>query len=604
MALPVDVINQFCETVVVKENRPTESTVMGTTVKYNGEICVKIDGSDQITPVSSTSVVKENQRVQVLIKNHQATITGNLSDPSASGTTVDKQGTKITEMDILIAGKVDTGELNAQIGRIDQLVSDNVTINKNLTATNATIKNLQADNATINGTLTANKAEIDNLKAKKIDAEVVEANYATIKNLEATNADIRNLNADYGTFKNLTAENFKATDANIKNLQTEKANIKDLETKYANIDFANIGEAAIRKLFSESGIIKDLVMQDGNVTGELVGVTIKGDLIEGNTIKADKLVIKGTDGLYYELNANGETVEANQTEYNSLNGSVIVAKSITASKINVSDLVAFGATIGGFHITDDSIYSGVKSSADNTTRGIFGNTDGEFAVGDANNYVRFYNIGTAEAPEYFLDISSSGVTFSALSSKVDSTKSNVDSLDNTTSTLGSSLQVLSDKLTSFVNGAVSSTLVTQTADGFSFNFEQFVNDIAKNSNEIGDVQNALDSDGKQLKALEDAVGSIDDTLKNQKSYINLTKDSSGNPLIELGASNSSFRVMITNTSIDFMDGSIRIAYISKDALNITSATVSKELKVGDVDGAGYIWQKRPNNHLGLRYVSS
>lgn len=597
MALPVDVINQFCETVVVKENRPTESTVMGTTVKYNGEICVKIDGSDQITPVSSTSVVKENQRVQVLIKNHQATITGNLSDPSASGTTVDKQGTKITEMDILIAGKVDTKELNAQIGRIDQLVSDNVTINKNLTAANASIKNLQADNATINGTLTANKAEIDNLKAKKIDAEVVEANYATIKNLEATNADIRNLNADYGTFKNLTAENFKATDANIKNLQTEKANIKDLETKYANIDFANIGEAAIEKLFSKSGIIKDLVMQDGNVTGELVGVTIKGDLIEGNTIKADKLVIKGTDGLYYELNANGETVEANQTEYNSLNGSVIVAKSITASKINVSDLVAFGATIGGFHITDDSIYSGVKSSADNTTRGIFGNTDGEFAVGDANNYVRFYNIGTAEAPEYFLDISSSGVTFSTL-------KSNVDSMDNTTSTIGSSLQILSDKLTSFVNGAVSSSLVTQTEGGFSFNFEQIKNMAEENKNEINDVQSSLESGGVQLENLKNAVGDIDKILEKQQSYINLTQDSSGNPLIELGASNSSFRVMITNTSIDFMEGSIRIAYISKDALNITSATVSREFKIGDVDGAGYIWQKRPNNHLGLRYVSS
>lgn len=84
----------------------------------------------------------------------------------------------------------------------------------------------------------------------------------------------------------------------------------------------------------------------------------------------------------------------------------------------------------------------------------------------------------------------------------------------------------------------------------------------------------------------------------------MTQDSSGKPLIELGAGNSSFRVMITNTSIDFMDGSIRIAYISKDALNITSATVSKEFKIGDVDGAGYIWQKRSNNHLGLRYVSS
>lgn len=597
MALPIDVINQFCDTVVVKENRPTESTVMGTTVKYNGAICVKIDGSDQITPVASTSVVGENQRVQVLIKNHQATITGNLSDPSASGEIVKSHGNKITEMDILIAGKVDTGELNAQIARIDTLVSDNVTINKNLTAANANIKNLQADNVTINETLTAAKAEIDSLEANKIDAEVVEANYATIKNLEATNADIRNLNADYGTFKNLATDNFNATNAEITNLKAEKANIKDLETKYANIDFANIGEAAIKKLFSESGIIKDLVMQDGNVTGELVGVTIKGDLIEGNTIKADRLVIKGTDGLYYELNANGETVEANQTEYNSLNGSVIVAKSITASKINVSDLVAFGATIGGFHITEDSIYSGVKSSADNTTRGIFGNTDGEFAVGDANNYVRFYNIGTVEEPKYFLDISSSGITFSTL-------KSDVDSLDNTTSNLGSSLQILSDKLTSFVNGAVSSSLVTQTADGFSFNFEQFVNDIAKNSNEISDVQNALESDSKDLKTLEGAVNNIDAVLSKQRSYINLTQDSSGKPLIELGAGNSSFRVMITNTSIDFMDGSIRIAYISKDALNITSATVSREFKIGDIDGAGYIWQKRPNNHLGLRYVSS
>ena len=425
----------------------------------------------------------------------------------------------------------------------------------------------------------------------------MEANYATIKNLEATNADIRNLKVDYGDFKNLTTDNFNATNASIKNLQAEKANIADLETKYANIDFANIGEAAIKKLFSESGIIKDLVMQDGNITGELVGVTIKGDLIEGNTIKADKLVIKGTDGLYYELNANGETVEANQTEYNSLNGSVIVAKSITASKINVSDLVAFGATIGGFHITEDSIYSGVKSSADNTTRGIFGNTDGEFAVGDANNYVRFYNIGTAEDPKYFLDISSSGVTFSTL-------KSNVDSMDNTTSTLGSSLQILSDKLTSFVNGAVSSSLVTQTESGFSFNFEQIKNMAEENKNEINDVQSSLEYGGAQLENLKDAVGNIDKILEKQQSYINLTQDSSGNPLIELGASNSSFRVMITNTSIDFMDGSIRIAYISKDALNITSATVSREFKIGDVDGAGYIWQKRPNNHLGLRYVSS
>ena len=115
----------------------------------------------------------------------------------------------------------------------------------------------------------------------------------------------------------------------------------DAEIKYANINFSNIGKAAIEYFYSTSGLIKNVVVGDQTITGELVGVTIKGDLIEGNTIVADKLVIKGTDGLYYKLNTDGITTEAEQTDYNSLNGSVIRAKSVTAEKIAVSDLVAF-----------------------------------------------------------------------------------------------------------------------------------------------------------------------------------------------------------------------------------------------------------------------
>ena len=78
---------------------------------------------------------------------------------------------------------------------------------------------------------------------------------------------------------------------------------------------------------------------NGTITGNLIGVTISGDLIEGNTIVAEKLVIKGDDGLYYKLNTDGVTTESEQTDYNSLNGNVIRAKSVTAEKINVSDLV-------------------------------------------------------------------------------------------------------------------------------------------------------------------------------------------------------------------------------------------------------------------------
>ena len=144
--------------------------------------------------------------------------------------------------------------------------------------------------------------------------------------------------------------------------------------------------------YAQSGLIKDVTIGDATITGELVGVTISGDLIKGNTIVAEKLVIKGSDGLYYKLNTDGMTVEKEQTDYNSINGQVIRAKSITATKIDVEDLVAFGATIGGFKIGQDSIYSGVKESVGNTTRGIYMDNDGQFVFGDTSQYVKFYRV--------------------------------------------------------------------------------------------------------------------------------------------------------------------------------------------------------------------
>lgn len=394
MGLSSELISQFVK-ITKDEPKPSNGkTVTGTATLYDGKIYVQLDGSDQLTPIlSSTAGVKDGDRVTVLIKDHSATVTGNTSSPSAGQGDIEDAkteiGNKISEVEILIADKVDTIEFNAEKARIDELVAENVTIKGDLTAVNAKIDNIEAGTVTTDD-LEAINADIENLKATKIDADIADLKYATIENLEATNADIHNLEVDYGSFKDLTTEKFSAVDAEITKLDTEKLSADEAELKYANIDFANIGKAAIENFFSKSGMIGDLVVGDGTITGTLVGVTIKGDLIEGGTVVADKLVLKGTDGLYYKLNTTGETVSAEQTEYNSLNGSIITAKSVTAEKINVNDLVAFGATIGGFKITEDSLYSGVKESADNTTRGIFMGDDGQFAVGDSSNFLKFY----------------------------------------------------------------------------------------------------------------------------------------------------------------------------------------------------------------------
>lgn len=424
MGLSSELASQFAKIVnQTNTNDSKETTVYGTAVKFNGKMYVKIDGSDRMTPITSTVDVREGERVTVLIKNHQAVTTGNTSSPAArtddvkdNTQKIEDASKQITELGTLIADKASIKELEADEARIKDLEAANVTITGELKAQRASISSLTADNVNINKSLTAANASIENLKTNKLDVEVADLKFATIDSLKATNVSVRQLTSDFGDFKKLSTESFNANNAAIKSLQTDKLNTKDAEVTYANIDFANIGDAAIEKFYAKSGIIKDLVIGNETVTGELVGITITGDLIKANTIVADKFVLKGQNGLFYRINTDGITVETEQTDENSLNGKVILAKSITADKVKVTDLVAFGATIAGFNINDNSIYSGVKESINNNTRGIYLDKDGQIAFGDSNNYVKYYK---DTDNTYKLKISAGSIIMSATGKTVE-----------------------------------------------------------------------------------------------------------------------------------------------------------------------------------------
>ena len=429
---------------IIKEDATAtkDSTVYGTAVEFNGKMYVKLDGSERMTPIETTTSIKEGDRVTVLIKAHSATVTGNVTDPSTSKS--DKKATddkvkdlssKVSEFGTVVAGKVSTEQLQAVEGRVTNLEVDNETIKGTLEANEGRFKSIEVDNEKINGTLTANEGRFTAIESNMLTAKTADLKYATIKDLEATDATIHNLSADYGDFKKATVDDLKARKAEIDDLSTKKLNATDAEFKYANIDFSNIGVAAIKQFYATSGIIKDLVIGDQTVTGEIVGVTIKGDLIEGNTIVADKLVMKGDDGLFYKLNisaANG--VNAEQTSYNSINGSIITAKSITATQISVKDLVAFDATIAGFHIKDAAIYSTGKESATSTVRGIYLGKDGQVGFGDGNNYIKFY---VDTDGKYKLGISAESLTFAtgqSVKDAIDEVDSKVDAIKSIDST--------------------------------------------------------------------------------------------------------------------------------------------------------------------------
>lgn len=380
MSLSHELISQFAKVINGDKKQNTESTVYGTIqVDANGNKYVKLDGSDQLTPLApenqptvddATATSKEGDRVTVLIKNHTATVTGNISSPSVNNDDVEQS---INQFDIAI------GEhLQANKGYFKDLTADKAEMGS-LVAAIISVAELIATDARI-AQLIADKITVDDLVATKIDTDIVIANNAIVENLKANNVDILSLIADKAVMEELIAN-----DADINSLEAKNAYLK-----YVTIDFSNIGEAAMKKFYADSGLIKDVVISDGNITGHLVGVTITGDLIEANTLVADKLVILGDDGLYYKLNMNGETVETEQTDRNSLNGKIITAKSITAEKIRVDDLVAFDATIGGFKIDENAIYSNGKGSIDSNNPGVYLDRDGQIAFGDHQNFFKYY----------------------------------------------------------------------------------------------------------------------------------------------------------------------------------------------------------------------
>lgn len=398
MSLSNDLISQFVKATTNTKKVKTESVVYGTAKQHGDLMYVMLDGSDQLTPVSTTVAVKDGERVTIRIKDHSAVVTGNLSYPAAKNETVEALGKKVSYFDEISAYKITTDELEAIRIAVDGLVARTANVEE-LTAVTAEIETLIAKFAEFD-TVTIEDAEILNGKIHELEVAVGRVEDLTADDLEAITADIGSLKAYTGNFTYLHADVLTAMKAEIKELD---ATIFDAETgniKFANIDFSNIGEAAMKYLYTESGLIRDVTISDGTITGELVGVTIRGDRIIGGTVIADKLVIKGEDGLYYKLNTQaGATVSEQITEeqlQNGLHGKMIIAHSITVEKISVDDLVAFDATIAGFNITRDEddglgkIYSGVKESVDNTTRGIYLDNQGQVAFGDSHNYLKYF----------------------------------------------------------------------------------------------------------------------------------------------------------------------------------------------------------------------
>lgn len=199
MGLSTELISQFAKiTNDQKKSRIDEATLYGEVIQSDDSICVKFDGSEQLTPVTTiaekdeegnitnfkygSASVKTGDRVSVSLKNHSATITGNLSDPPMGrAEVVETEDSILLKVDDKIKVQVDA------IGvKIDGLLEiTNGLENGTTTINGACIKTGKIDAQYLNLTGAITFGDLDSSAQGKINTAQTTANNA---NTAASNA--------------------------------------------------------------------------------------------------------------------------------------------------------------------------------------------------------------------------------------------------------------------------------------------------------------------------------------------------------------------------------------------------------------------------------
>lgn len=159
----------------------------------------------------------------------------------------------------------------------------------------------------------------------------------------------------------------------------------------------------------------------------------------------------------------------------------------------------------------------------------------------------------------------------------------------------STIQQLSDAISTLVVDENGSSMMTQTSDGWRF-------DMGSINSQLNNTQDKLNEMSGELTQVDETINNLNNLasdLSEKTAYISMTTDDNGDPCIELGNSTNDFKVRITNTSIDFMGEGTRIAYLNNNSLYIEKAIIKNELQIGE--GEGFIWKTRSNGHMGLRW---
>ena len=293
MGISHDIISEFVKITNDKKEKPKEETVYATIVQASDGKYVKIDGSDLVTPTETTTDIEEGERVTVLIKDHSAIITGNVTSPSASvnrvNGIVDVVSEKLGVFETIVADKIDVNELNAYKATIENLI--------------------------------VGKAEIEDLKATKAEIEFLDADVAHIKTLVNGN-----LTSDNILSFNITADKVTMADAFIKDAMVDTINAAKINAGRINTNNVVIGSDDGGMLIS--GATQQFTDKDGKVRIQ-IGRDSTGDFT---------FVLYGEDGTGQIINQNGITASA-VSDGLIVNNMINNNAAISGGKLDISSVI-------------------------------------------------------------------------------------------------------------------------------------------------------------------------------------------------------------------------------------------------------------------------
>ena len=544
MGLSYDLISEFVKITNDKKENTKEGTVYATVVSGTDGKYVQIDGSDLLTPTDTTTDIEDGERVTLMIKDHKAIVTGNVTTPSASTSKVDKVTESINSVsdrvgtfELVVADKISTKELEAYKATIDVLVAKKATI-EDLTATNAKIENLEVKNAEIEN-LVAEKATIEDLEAvnatiENLKVKDAEIENAVIENLKATTADIKILNADFAQIKTLVNGNLTSDNILSFNLTSEKVTVDDAFIKDAMIDTISAGKINAGKINTNSVSIGS---EDGGmlITGSTQQFTDKNGNVRiqiGKDASGDfTFILYGEDGKGQLINQNG-----------------IMASAISDGLI-VNDMVSDHAAISGGKLDISSVITEINSDNSTTIKSskIYLNDQ------DQSLEVAFNSLKTKV--DTIQEVTIQG-DLTAIVEQVQSNTSKIEANKDSISTLISEDTAIKKQVTD-LQGTLSETETTLTSkytslkqnlDGFKMtvadtyatkkNVTDVVDNISTNYSTTSVMNSAIEQKAQEISAsvsstyaTKNQVNTLDNNLKSNysttqqmESAINIAKE--------------------------------------------------------------------------------